>query len=105
DALLARLAPRVRFLFAPGFVLLAVGFALTALGLIATHWSAFQARLPAYREFLTFPALLYLWAAIGLAKVVHEFGHGLCCKVQGGEVHEMGALLLIFSPALYCDVT
>jgi putative peptide zinc metalloprotease protein len=105
DALLARLAPRVRFLFARWFVLLAVGFVLTALGLIATHWSAFQARLPAYREFLTFPALLYLWAAIGLAKVLHEFGHGLCCKVQSGEVHEMGALLLVFSPALYCDVT
>jgi hypothetical protein len=38
-------------------------------------------------------------------KVIHEFGHGLSCKRFKGEVHEMGALLLCFSPALYCNVS
>ena len=38
-------------------------------------------------------------------KVIHEFGHGLSCKTFGGEVHEMGVLLLCFSPCLYCNVS
>jgi putative peptide zinc metalloprotease protein len=37
--------------------------------------------------------------------VLHEFGHGLSCKHYGGECHEMGAMLLVFTPALYCNVS
>src|SRR5207249_11737437 len=91
DRLLGRLAPHVRFLFTSGFVLLALAFVLSALGLIATRWGDFQARLPTSREFFTFPALLYLWAAVGLAKVLRELAHARCCKVQGGAVHAWGA--------------
>jgi hypothetical protein len=42
-----------------------------------------------------------MWAALGVVKVIHEFGHGLSCKAFGGEVHEMGFLFLCFSPAMY----
>ena len=42
---------------------------------------------------------------LGATKILHEFGHGLACKSQGGEVHQMGVLLLCFSPSLYCDVS
>ena len=38
-------------------------------------------------------------------KVLHEFGHGLSCKKFGGECHEMGAMLLVFTPCLYCNVS
>ena len=38
-------------------------------------------------------------------KIIHEFGHGLTAKHFGGEVHEMGILFLVLTPALYCDVT
>jgi putative peptide zinc metalloprotease protein len=34
----------------------------------------------------------------------HEFAHGLTCKHFGGEVHEIGAMLLYFEPAFYCNV-
>jgi putative peptide zinc metalloprotease protein len=40
-----------------------------------------------------------------VVKVIHEFGHGLTAKHFGGEVHEMGILFLVLTPALYCDVT
>jgi putative peptide zinc metalloprotease protein len=46
-----------------------------------------------------------LWFALGLVKVLHEFGHGLSCKKFGGEVHEMGVMLLCFAPCLYCNVS
>ena len=31
--------------------------------------------------------------------------HGLSCKHYGGECHEMGMMLLVFTPCLYCDVS
>ena len=49
--------------------------------------------------------LVWLFAAIGVVKVLHELGHALACKHFGGEVPEMGVLLLVFVPCLYCDVT
>ena len=45
------------------------------------------------------------WVCLACVKVIHEFGHGLTAKHFGGEVHEMGILFLVLTPALYCDVT
>ncbi len=42
---------------------------------------------------------------MAVVKVLHEFGHGLSCKHFGGECHELGAMLLVFTPALYCNVS
>ena len=36
---------------------------------------------------------------------IHEFGHGLTCKHFGGDVHQMGFLLIYFTPAFYTDTT
>lgn len=38
-------------------------------------------------------------------KFIHELGHGIACKHYGGECNEMGIMLIIFTPCLYCDVT
>ena len=35
----------------------------------------------------------------------HEFAHGLTCKHYGGEVHEVGFLLMFFMPCFYCNVS
>ena len=42
---------------------------------------------------------------MAVVKVLHEFGHGLSCKHFGGECHEMGVMLLVFTPCLYCNVS
>ena len=60
---------------------------------------------PSLNDFLTLPNLALVWILTILVKVIHEFGHGLTCKHYGGEVHEMGALVIVFSPFLYADVT
>ena len=49
--------------------------------------------------------MVYLWVAMGVVKVIHEFGHGLSCRAFGGEVHEMGALIMVLTPCLYCNVS
>ena len=48
--------------------------------------------------------LIFLWVAIYTVIAIHEIGHGLTCKHFGGEVHEIGFLLLFFQPCLYCNV-
>jgi putative peptide zinc metalloprotease protein len=95
----------VWWIFTTWFLILSLGVMLGAVLLVATHFETFRSKLPSYHEFFRFQTVIYLWVALGLVKVIHEFGHGLSCRVFGGEVHEMGALFLVFSPCLYCNVS
>src|SRR5207247_4398536 len=97
--------PWLRWMFTLTFAAVSVAVMLGAGLLVLTHFSTFQERLPAYHEFFNIKTVVYLWAALGIVKVIHEFGHGLSCKAFGGEVHEMGFLFLCFSPAMYCNVS
>lgn len=105
DRLLTAMLPYTRFIFTRWFGLLSVVFMLAALLLVLRNWNLFLAKLPAYHEFFTMKTVAYLWVALGVVKVIHEFGHGLSCKRFGGEVHEMGLLFLVFSPCMYCNVS
>jgi len=105
DRLLAWMLPYLRWIFTFWFMALSIGVMLAAILLVTTHFEAFREKLPSYHEFFSFKTVVYLWAALGVVKVIHEFGHGLSCKAFGGEVHEMGLLFLVFSPCLYCNVS
>jgi putative peptide zinc metalloprotease protein len=43
--------------------------------------------------------------AYPLVKAFHELGHAYATKVWGGEVHEIGVMLLIFVPIPYVDAS
>jgi putative peptide zinc metalloprotease protein len=105
DRLLDRMIRYTRWIFTHTFLWLSVGLMLAAGLFVAFHYKTFYDKLPAYQEFFAFRTLLYMWIALGVVKVIHEFGHGLSCKAFGGESHEMGFLFMCFSPALYCNVT
>ncbi|MFC1627650.1 efflux RND transporter periplasmic adaptor subunit [Gemmatimonadota bacterium] len=50
--------------------------------------------------------IVVLYLLILLIIVIHEFGHGLMCKYYGGEVHQMGLLIIyLINPALFCNVS
>lgn len=49
--------------------------------------------------------LLLLWLAYPLVKALHELGHAFATKVWGGEVHEIGVMLLVFMPVPYVDAS
>jgi len=78
---------------------------LSALTLVLVQFDVFRERLPEFQSF--FQAQNWLWLGITLAvtKVLHEFGHGLSCKHFGGECHEMGVMMLVLTPCLYCNVS
>jgi putative peptide zinc metalloprotease protein len=105
DRLLTWMLPHLKFIYSILFTLVSLSFMIAALLLVITHWDTFYEKLPSYHEFFSFSTVGYLWVALGIVKVIHEFGHGLTCKAFGGEVHEMGALFLVFSPCLYCNVS
>lgn len=105
DRVLDRMLPYTKFVFSIPFFLLACVFGLGSLLLVLVHWEEFLSKLPSYHEFFTWRNLMYFWVTLAAVKVLHEFGHGLSCKKFGGEVHEMGLLFLVLTPALYCNVT
>src|SRR3954447_9707589 len=105
EKLLSGMYPYFRWLFTPYFVAASVGMMLAALTLVASQWATFSARLPEFQSFFNWHTIFYFWISLAIIKVIHEFGHGLTAKHFGGEVHEMGMLFLVLTPALYCDVT
>lgn len=99
------LSDHTRWLFSPLMQLAAAALVLFALSIFVSHWEEFFARLPEIRALADVRNLPYLLLAISLVKVLHELGHALMCKHYGGEVPELGFMLLAFAPCLYCDVT
>jgi putative peptide zinc metalloprotease protein len=105
EKLLTGMYPYFRWIYTPYFITFSVSMMLAALTLVISQWSTFSARLPDFQSFFNWHTIFYFWISLAIIKVIHEFGHGLTAKHFGGEVHEMGMLFLVLTPALYCDVT
>lgn len=50
-------------------------------------------------------SLLLLWVCFPFVRFLHELGHGHAVKAGGGEVREMGILLLVFMPVPYVEAS
>ncbi len=103
DRLLSLFMPLVRPLFSPaGFFLwlLAVGAALLA---AVGHWQELSGNLS--DRILAMENLALLTLAFVVVKACHELGHGFAVKRWGGEVHEMGIMLLVLMPVPYVDAS
>jgi putative peptide zinc metalloprotease protein len=97
--------PFFKWMFSPFGICLWAAIVLTSWTMLGVEFEAFRSELPKFQQFFAWPNLLYLWLTLSVSKIIHEFGHGLSCKHFGGECHEMGVMLLVFSPCLYCDVS
>ncbi len=106
DRVFERMARWLRFCWTPAFVILS-GLAIVAYGAIITaNWDAFSAGIRSMYRLSSFSAgtLAMYWIVVAAIIAIHEAGHGLTCKHFGGEVHEVGAMLLYFMPSFYCNV-
>ena len=88
----------------PALIFFALFLASAAL-LLATQYETVYAKLPTFQQFFAADRWLILACTMAIVKVLHEFGHGLSCKKFGGECHEIGFMLLVFTPCLYCNVS
>jgi putative peptide zinc metalloprotease protein len=76
---------------------------LFAAGAAIMHWPELTGSLG---DQLFLPLnLLQFWLVYPLVKLIHEFGHAFAVKKWGGEVHEMGIMLLALTPIPYIDAT
>ncbi len=105
EKLLSGMYPYFRWIYTPYFITFSVGTMLAALTLVVSQWTEFNSKLPTFQSFFNWHTIFAFWCSLAIVKIIHEFGHGLTAKHFGGEVHEMGMLFLVLTPALYCDVT
>lgn len=105
DKLLDRWLPSLRFFFTPAFIAVSVVlFALYFL-IIAVKWPEFSRTIADIYTFqLSLRTLVLLWVTGIVIIIIHELGHAFTCKYYGGQVHEIGAMLIYFEPAFFCNV-
>jgi RND family efflux transporter MFP subunit len=102
DRLFNWLEPRLRFVWTRSF------FVVSALALVlavGVSWSSRAEMVSKFPQALHWQTLVLAWVALVAATTCHEFAHGLTCKHHGGEVHEVGILLMYFMPCFYCNVS
>lgn len=80
--------------------LIVVGWAVFQVGV---HWPELTHNIT--DRILAPKNLVILWLTFPILKAFHEFGHGFAVKIKGGEVHEMGIMLLVFTPIPYVDAS
>lgn len=95
----------VDWLFQRATVIIVLFCAAMALLLGLINIESITARLPQESQFFRGENLVVLLITFALVKVLHELGHAYCCKAMGGECHQIGVLLMVFTPAMYCDVS
>ena len=105
DRILNWLHPKLQWMYTRTAVLCCALLALSALSLVLVQFEVFQSKLPSFHQFFNLKNAVWLSIALGVTKVMHEFGHGLTCKHFGGECHEMGVMILVLTPCLYCNVS
>ncbi len=96
------LEPRIRFFWTRGFLLGSAGCILLALALV---WLNRQELAASFASALRWETVVWVWLTLFTVTLLHEFAHGLTCKHHGGEVHEIGFLLMFFMPCFYCNVS
>ncbi|MBZ5535107.1 MAG: efflux RND transporter periplasmic adaptor subunit [Acidobacteriia bacterium] len=102
DTLFNRLLPHTRFLFTSTFLFLVIVTILAAACVTAFNWTEITDQV---RTLYSTTSVLWALVIMMPILILHEMAHGLACKYFGGEVHEMGFLLLYFQPACFCNVS
>jgi multidrug resistance efflux pump len=105
DRMFEWIVQRMRWAWSAPFVYASIGLFVVYMAILVARWDVF----------LHGTVGLYLLSGFGVwdwvllyvlflvISVIHELGHGLTTKAFGGSVHEIGAMLLYFAPALFCN--
>lgn len=94
----------IRFMWSPRALQFQAGFIVLAMLVILFNAERFAQDFTQVYLQTQISGVFYIWIIALCAIALHECGHGLTCKYYGGDVHEMGFLLLCFQPCLYCNV-
>ncbi len=107
DKLLEKMDRYLGWIYTRGFVIFSLALFALTLVLLAGDYARVQrdtAGLYSFHNKTAFDIWVF-WILLWGLGCIHELGHGLTCKHFGGEVHQMGFMLIYFTPAFYTDTT
>jgi len=102
DRFLNRVYPYLKFFCTKTFFFIWLFFLALFFIIVLGHSKDFFHQITG---FFNVKNLALVWVAVMVIKTLHEIGHSLICKHYGGEVHELGLLLIVFTPWMYTNVT
>ena len=107
DELYNRIIKHISFLWSRQFFIFCLFLFSLAAIIIISNWASVSSGLANLYSFQDkgLRDVLMLIVVLFTVIVLHENGHGLTCKRYGGEVHEIGFMLIYFMPAFYANVT
>lgn len=103
DRLLERALPFVRPLFTATAFVAWLALLIAATVIIALNWPELTTNLS--DRVLVAENVAVILCIYPLLKAFHEMGHAFATRVWGGEVHEIGFMLLIMVPVPYVDAS
>ena len=106
DRWMGRLMPWLAWCFTPAFLAGSVVAMAMYVVILVSSWPAFSQAVSSFLSLgdLTLGRAMLVWVVTLTVVLLHELGHGFACKYFGGEVHELGFMLVYFQPAFYCNV-
>lgn len=102
DALFTALERPLRWIWTKATMWTSIVLIVLACTVFVANYSRIA---PSMTNFFTLHNLVLVWATTILIKSIHELGHGVTCKHFGGEVHEVGIMLLVFTPYFFVNVS
>lgn len=99
--------PWLRWIWTPQFVVTTLLIFACAALVIISNWVAVREGMLKFWNFQekTSSDVVLLFFILGFVIAIHESAHALTCMNFGGEVNEMGFMLIFFTPAFYANVS
>lgn len=95
--------PWIKLVWSKWGAMLWLAVVLPALLLVPPHWTELSGNIA--DRILAVDNLLMLWMVFPAIKLLHELGHAIATKRGGGEVHDLGLMLLVLVPVPYVDAS
>jgi putative peptide zinc metalloprotease protein len=102
DRLFARLAKPIWWIWTTQSLWISICMVIAAALVVYQKYDATGAMMS---RFFSLNNIALIWVTTIIIKSIHELGHGLTCKHFGGEVHEVGVMLLVFTPYFFVNVS
>jgi len=102
DRLFARMAKPIWWIWTRQSLWISICMVAAAVCVVYQKYDATGALMS---RFFSLNNIALIWVTTILIKSIHELGHGLTCKHFGGEVHEVGVMLLVFTPYFFVNVS
>jgi putative peptide zinc metalloprotease protein len=107
DVHISKLYGAVKFVYSRWFVCGVLGMFAIMAAIFISGWSEIWQDTVKYYTFTDkgVADLAEFWLLFCGLGFFHESAHALTCKHFGGEVHNMGFMLIYFSPAFFADIS